>query len=130
MLDSAVRAARNHLSGLPPFSLADCGVVLQYWLVGERMESGACECDVPQTAHEVRKLRVCSHCGMLGKELHERRLNGGVERLHTKCAVAKYGLEECVRLGLAQGGQKMRLCCLGDDGMTKLLDLLEARHGA
>lgn len=94
---------------------------------GEPVKSGACKCDVPGSAHEVRKLRTCTYCDAPGKELHEhQRLGDVVERLHTRCAVAKYGLEECVRLGF---WPKMRLCCLGVEQMKRLSDLVVSMTG-
>lgn len=65
---------------------------------------GICECDAPDTAHEVRLLASCAHCGSLGKRLIK--TPGGA--MHVVCAMRSQPAAKIARAAR----ERARLCCL------------------
>lgn len=83
-----------------------------------KLRPGACECDRPRTAHDVRKLKVCAICTSIGIKLI--RVQGrqfGTRLVHPRCLFAELphakAIEQVARLPMS-GLENLGLCCLGD----------------
>lgn len=79
--------------------------------MSEKKLSGRCDCDVPRTAHDVRRLAACSHCGDLGKDL----VATTSGKMHALCAMMSMPAAEIAPAIYP----RLHICCLvrfsGDD---------------
>jgi hypothetical protein len=85
-------------------------------------QNGACKCDVPNTAKDVRLLKPCAHCGQLAMQPVET----SAGPMHTVCAMRTQPAAEIAK----SLGARIRLCCLdrftgGDaDRASTVLDII------
>lgn len=84
-----------------------------------------------RTSHDVRRIRVCSHCE--GSGFQESMIHPGYEQLgwglhfHPQCYLAKYGFRVVKKLSLTQR-DKFRVKDLNTRQMRRLIDLRIKEH--
>jgi hypothetical protein len=85
------------------------------------MKKGTCVCDKPQSAHDVRRLKLCIKCA--GPALDGVPYGPPRGVVHVRCLLRECGLVGVIDFPGAL--KRARLCCLGPKHMQKLLAIAD-----